>query len=98
MVVLYIFDVVRKGGLEAQFAQAGMILRAWSGCGPVEQSVRLCDGHIVDRGMALRHVTIHVKSPIFVAMGAVPLAIRVMVFIAKPHRDLRIPMSSDFLD
>ena len=43
------------------------------------------DRHIVDRGMPLRHVTVSIKGPIFVAMGAKLLARRVVIFVTKTH-------------
>ena len=56
------------------------------------------DRHIVDRGMPLRHVTVSIKGPIFVAMGAKPLARRVVIFVTKTHGYFVIAVGPDFLD
>ena len=54
---------------------------------PVKLAVRLQDRQIVDAGMAAAHQSVFVELPVFVAVGAEPVAVVVMPFVGEAHGD-----------
>lgn len=66
--------------------------------GPMKQSVCFGNRNIIYRCVSHGHVAFSVKFPVFVAVGAKPLAIFVVVFIAKAHGDAIVAMRPDLLD
>jgi len=56
-------------------------------CFPLELALVGRNGHIVDGGVSLLHQAIFVKQPVLVAVRAEPLALVVVVFVAKAHRN-----------
>ncbi len=52
-----------------------------------ESPIRSLDGEVVDAGLANLHQPVGCEFPLFVAIGAVPLAGFVVVFVFEFHRD-----------
>jgi hypothetical protein len=59
--------------LQPEFSQARMVIWPDPRAVPVEQPLRLFNGDIIDRCMAVCHVTIGVELPVLVAMRPEPL-------------------------
>jgi hypothetical protein len=55
--------------------------------GPVELSIRFFDRQIVDAGVAMVHETVFVELPVFVAVGAVPVAGVVVTLVGEADGD-----------
>jgi hypothetical protein len=65
---------------------------------PKELTIRLCDRHLVDAGMAVRHKSVCGKKPVFVAIGAEPLSAVVAILIGIPHCDPVVSGGPQLLD
>lgn len=65
---------------------------------PVKFAVGSCYGMFVDAGDAAAHQAVGVRLPIFVAIGTVPLAAVVAIFIGEAHRDTVASMRPNLLD
>jgi hypothetical protein len=66
--------------------------------GPVKQPIVCRDREIVNAGMPDCHQAIGVELPVFVAIGAKPLAAFVLRFVSKAHRDTVSGESPKLLD
>jgi hypothetical protein len=58
----------------------------------------MADRQIVDAGEAAAHQACLIKLPVFVAIGAEPLAGHIMPFIGETHRHAVFAKALDFLD
>jgi hypothetical protein len=56
-----------------------------------------CDGVFVDAGEARSHQTVSVEAPVFVAIGAKPLPVVVVIFVGEPYRDTVSGKGPEFL-
>src|SRR5258707_15444101 len=66
--------------------------------GPVELAVRFFDGQIVDAGVAMMHDAVLVEFPVFVSVGAVPVAGVVVALVGEAHGDAGSVEGPEFLD
>lgn len=67
-------DPWREGSRsEPEVAQAGVVVGA-APEGPVELALRLLDGEVVDAGIAQSHQAVVIELPVFVSVGADPVA------------------------
>jgi hypothetical protein len=64
----------------------------------VEAAVFFGDCDIVDAGFAAAHQAVLVEFPLFVAVGAMPLAGIVVPFVLKPYRDMVAVERPEILD
>src|SRR5487761_2231768 len=76
-----------RAALQPQVGQAGMIQRPRCALIPVEQAIVRGDRKVVDAGMAASHQAQCVEFPVFIAVGAEPVACLVVVFICEAYRD-----------
>src|SRR5690606_12969541 len=53
--------------------------------GPTELAFGFCNCHIINAGMAHRHIAMLVKFPIFISVTAPPLTVFILPFISKTH-------------
>src|ERR1700729_3843759 len=74
-------------GLERIFAQARHVQRPRSRRGPMEAAVLFGNRDVVDAGLAPAHQAVPVELPLLIAIGAIPLAVRIVPLILKAHRD-----------
>lgn len=65
---------------------------------PAEQAIRLGDRHVVDAGVADRHVALGVELPVLVAVRAPPLPGGVVPFVGEAHRDAVVAERPQLLD
>lgn len=65
---------------------------------PMEQALALEDWHVIDRGVTLLHEAVFVEQPILVSVRAKPIAIVVMIFIAKTNSNSIVSVGPEFLD
>ena len=72
--------------LEPEIIEARMVVRANAGR-PVEQALGLGDGEVVDAGVAGGHQAVGIELPVFIAVGAKPLAIGVVRFVGETDGD-----------
>src|ERR1700678_2817188 len=75
-----------------------MISRARAGAVPVEFTVSLGDGHVVDARVAVFHVAVGVELPVLVALPAVPLARAGVLPVGEPDVDAHPIAGPQFLD
>lgn len=73
-------------GSKAQLAQAGVIVGP-TALRPMEFAILRGDGLVIDAGKAVVHIAMVVKLPVFVAVGAEPVADVVAPFVGKAHSD-----------
>src|SRR5258705_4185865 len=66
--------------------------------GPVELAVGFFDGEIVDAGVTVVHDAAFVELPVFVSVGAVPVAGVVVALVGEAHGDARSVEGPEFLD
>src|SRR5216683_3721098 len=66
--------------------------------GPVELALRLFDREIVDAGVAVMHDAVFVELPVFVSVGAVPVAGVVVAFVGEAHGDAGSVEGPELLD
>src|SRR5262249_48144554 len=88
----------RGAGSERAIPQARHVGRPRARGGPMEAAIFLGDGDVVDRGFTARHQAVLVELPLFVAVGAVPLAARVVPFVLEAHRDAVVVKGPEVLD
>src|SRR5881227_1913806 len=55
--------------------------------GPEDPAFRFRDGDIVDAGLTAAHVAVLIEFPQLIAVGAPPLARRVVRLVLEAHRD-----------
>src|SRR5690625_3204654 len=67
---------VTMQGLQPEVAKPWMVCGSWRGEFPVKLTVGFGYDDVVDAGVPMRHQTVAVELPIFVAIGAVPLPVR----------------------
>src|ERR1700754_1798675 len=65
---------------------------------PVEAAILLGDHDIIDAGLAAPHQAVLVELPLLVAIGAVPLAARIVPLMLKAHRDAVAVEAPEILD
>src|SRR5215475_11067326 len=65
---------------------------------PVEAAILLGYLDVVDAGLAAAHQAVLIEFPLLVAVGAVPLAARVVPLILKAHRDAVVVEGPQILD
>ena len=75
-----------------------MIVRPRPAAIPEELAFFWHDRVLVDAGVAVVHQAVFVELPVLIAVGAVPLARVVMVFVGKAHADAVAVMGPQFLD
>src|SRR5260370_26673662 len=66
--------------------------------GPVELAVRFFDGQIVNAGVTVMHDAVFVELPVFVSVGAVPVAGVVVALVGEADRDAGSVEGPEFLD
>src|ERR1700730_14200710 len=66
--------------------------------GPVELAVRFFDGEVVDAGVAVVHDAFWVELPVFVSVGAVPVAGVVVALVGEADGDARSVEGPELLD
>jgi hypothetical protein len=64
----------------------------------MEAAVLLCDRDVVDRGLAAAHQAVLVELPLFVAVGAKPVAGGVVPFVLEADRDAVLVECPEILD
>jgi hypothetical protein len=75
-----------------------MFLRAKAAAVPVEFAFSSFNTQIIDAGVAGVHQSVRIEVPIFIAIGAIPLANVVMPFIGKAYCDAGVSEGSEFFD
>src|SRR5580704_8188258 len=65
---------------------------------PVEFALRFFDGEIVDTSVAVMHDTVFVELPVFISVGAEPVARVVMTLIGEADRDASAVEGPEFFD
>src|SRR5215218_3695059 len=83
--------------LQPEVAQSWVAVRATS-LWPVEETLRLGDGQVVDAGVAPAHQTALVELPVLVAVGAEPVAGVVTGFVGEADGDAVAFEGPQFLD
>ena len=74
-----------------------MVVRAATQ-GPVVEPFTLLNGQVVDAGDATHHQALVVEFPIFIAIGAIPMAAVVVPLIGKADGDAVISAGPEFFD
>src|SRR5579862_5051594 len=74
-------------GSEWTFAQARHICRPRTRRRPMEAAIFFGNRNVVDAGLAPAHQAVLVELPLLVAVGAVPLAGRVVPLVLEAHGD-----------
>ena len=64
----------------------------------MEATIFFRDRDVIDAGLATAHQTVLVELPLFVAIGAVPLAVGVMPFVLKANGDAVVVERPEVLD
>ncbi len=64
----------------------------------MEPAVCFQDREIVDAGVAVTHQSVFFERPVFVSIGAKPIAVIVMVFVSEADRDPPPSESPQLLD
>jgi hypothetical protein len=82
---------------KAQVTQSGMIVRPTSES-PVEEAFGLLDGQIIYGSVTMMHQPIFSELPIFISVGAMPLAGHIMRLICKADGYSGAVESPQFLD
>src|SRR3954462_15804158 len=67
-------------------------------CRPVKPPVLLRNDHVVDRRLAAPHQAVLVELPLLVAVGAIPLAARIVPFVLEANRDAVFVERPEVLD
>jgi len=83
--------------LESEIREAGMVVGAGAE-GPVEFSVGVGDGEVVDAGVAELHEAVGVELPVFVSVGAEPVVGVVAPFVGEADGDAVVGEGPEFLD
>src|SRR6202011_1287350 len=83
--------------LQAQVTQSGMIVRPTSDR-PVEEALALLDEQIIYGSVTMMHQPIFSELPIFISVGAMPLACCIMRLICKADGYSGAVESPQFLD
>ena len=83
--------------LQAEVGEGGVVVGA-AAEGPVEFAVGFGDGEIVDGGVAEFHEALRGELPVFVAVGAEPMAGVVVIFVGEAYGDAVVGKCPEFLD
>src|SRR5215469_14682582 len=75
-----------------------MVRRPRTAAIPMEFSVRLGDRPVINARVAAPHQAVLIELPVFVAVGAKPVARVVVVFVGKPNGDAVAGDGPVFLD
>ena len=65
---------------------------------PKKFALTLGDGVLIDAGNAAAHQAVGIEFPVLVAVGAVPVAAVIPVFVSKADRDAVAAMRPELLD
>src|ERR1700740_3013555 len=84
--------------LERFRAQSGHVGGARARGRPRETAVLFGDLDVVDAGLTPAHQAVRVELPLLVAVGAMPLAARIMPLVLEAHRNAIIVESPEILD
>ncbi len=68
--------------LQAEIAKSWVIVRT-SSLGPKEESFRLGNPNIIDAGIPVMHDPFLIELPVFVAVGAIPLTVVVVILVSE---------------
>src|ERR1700727_2650196 len=91
---------VRLGSsrLQAEVAQARVILRPGAGAVPAELAVGLVDRHVIDARVPLGHEAVGGELPVLFPGGGVPVPAFVVPLVGEPYRDAVAGVGPQLLD